>query len=291
MHPTGETQHTLFPLDFNRSIVVQDRPKRLTADAGVLALRQIDHRLGLTDWRAAQLTDPRNPDLVTHPPVELLRTRLYLIAQGHRDADDADRLGLDPAFRLAVSQRRGTASWGHEYDPLGNRGTFVEDPTTPAATTTYYTNELNQYHRSRRFVSAQQPIVAQGFRHDDDGNLAETFISGDMNCDGQVNFGDVNAFTLAVSNPAGYHQQYPNCNILNGDINGDGFTNIGDVNALVALLGHTAGGVGLRSEYLWDAENRLIEVRPTDGTQAYGDKKVKFWYDYLGRCVQKEVRT
>lgn len=103
----GETQHTLFPLDFNRSIVLEDRPERLTGDAGVLALRQIDHRLGLTDWLATQLSDPRNPDLITHPQVELLRTRLYLIAQGHRDGDDADRLGLDPAFRLAVSRRRG----------------------------------------------------------------------------------------------------------------------------------------------------------------------------------------
>ncbi len=104
----GETQSTLFPLDFNRAIVIEDRPERLTGDAGVLALRQIDHRLGLTDWLATQLTDPRNPDLITHPQVELLRTRLYLMAQGHRDGDDADRLGLDPAFRLAVSQRRGT---------------------------------------------------------------------------------------------------------------------------------------------------------------------------------------
>ena len=43
--------------------------------------------------------------------------------------------------------------------------------------------------------------------------------------------------------------------------------------------------------FVWDAENRLVEVRPADGTQVYGDKKVKFWYDYLGRCVQKEVQT
>jgi len=122
----GEAQHTLFPLDFNRSIVIEDRPERLTGDAGVRALRQIDHRLGLTDWLAAHLTDPRKPDLITHPQVELLRTRLYLIAQGHRDADDADRLGLDPAFRLAVSQRRGVAAL-EEPDPQqpdGQRGTF-----------------------------------------------------------------------------------------------------------------------------------------------------------------------
>jgi len=105
----GETQPTLFPLDFNRAIRIEDRPERLTGEAGVLALRQIDQRLGLTEWLATRLGDPRNPDLITHPQVELLRTRLYLIAQGQRAADDADRLGLDPAFRLAVSQRRGIA--------------------------------------------------------------------------------------------------------------------------------------------------------------------------------------
>ncbi|MFQ5807900.1 MAG: IS1380 family transposase [Phycisphaerae bacterium] len=126
----GETQHTFFPLDFNRSIRIEDRPERLTADAGVLALRQIDHGLGLTDWLAARLTDPRNPDLITHPQVELLRTRLYLIAQGHRDGDDADRLGLDPAFRLAVSQRRGTVPLDEPEAgaPRGQRHSHTRQP-------------------------------------------------------------------------------------------------------------------------------------------------------------------
>lgn len=127
----GETQHTLFPLDFNRSIVIEDRPERLTGDAGVLALRQIDHGLGLTDWLAARLTDPRDADLITHPQVELLRTRLYLIAQGHRDGDDADRLGLDPAFRLAVSQRRGIAPLAEPdaQHPDGQPHALASQPT------------------------------------------------------------------------------------------------------------------------------------------------------------------
>jgi hypothetical protein len=70
----GETQHTLFQLDFNRAIVIEYRPERLIGGAGLLALRQVDHRLGLTDGLAGRLTDPRNPDLITHPQVELLRT-------------------------------------------------------------------------------------------------------------------------------------------------------------------------------------------------------------------------
>jgi hypothetical protein len=59
---------------------------------------------------------------------------------------------------------------------------------------------------------------------------------GDLNCDGAVDFDDVNPFVLALSDPAGYATAYPNCNILNGDCNGDGQVNFDDINPFVALL-------------------------------------------------------
>lgn len=93
---------------YNRSILVEGRQNKLTSDAGVLLLRELDERLGLTESLAEELTDPRNPVFVTHPFVELLRTRLYALVQGHKDQDDIDRLRDDPAFRLGVSERRGT---------------------------------------------------------------------------------------------------------------------------------------------------------------------------------------
>jgi hypothetical protein len=66
-----------------------------------------------------------------------------------------------------------------------------------------------------------------------------TLLPGDLNCDGVVNFADINPFVLALSNPAAYASQYPNCQILNGDINGDGAVNFADINPFVALLsGH-----------------------------------------------------
>ncbi|RMG16655.1 MAG: hypothetical protein D6731_05665 [Planctomycetota bacterium] len=74
----------------------------------MLLLRELEERLGLTESLSEELTDPRNPVFVTHPFVELLRTRLYALAQGHKDQDDVDRLRDDPAFRLSVSERRGT---------------------------------------------------------------------------------------------------------------------------------------------------------------------------------------
>jgi hypothetical protein len=59
---------------------------------------------------------------------------------------------------------------------------------------------------------------------------------GDMNCDGAIDFGDINPFVLALSDPAGYAQQYPNCDINNGDINGSGGVGLDDINPFVALL-------------------------------------------------------
>ncbi len=67
------------------------------------------------------------------------------------------------------------------------------------------------------------------------GTLAVT--PGDMNCDGVVNFSDINPFVRALSDPAGYAQAYPGCNILNGDLNGDGSVGFDDINPFVALLG------------------------------------------------------
>jgi hypothetical protein len=61
-------------------------------------------------------------------------------------------------------------------------------------------------------------------------------ILGDLNCDGIVDFGDINPFVLAISNPAAYAGAYPDCDILAGDCNGDGYIDFGDINPFVVLL-------------------------------------------------------
>ena len=59
---------------------------------------------------------------------------------------------------------------------------------------------------------------------------------GDLNCDGWVNNGDIDAFVFALSYPELYADEYPGCDIMNGDINGDGWMNNGDIDAFVTLL-------------------------------------------------------
>jgi len=60
--------------------------------------------------------------------------------------------------------------------------------------------------------------------------------TGDLNCDGQVNFADINPFVLRLTNPAGYQVAFPDCSDANGDINLDGQVNFGDINPFVRLL-------------------------------------------------------
>jgi hypothetical protein len=61
-------------------------------------------------------------------------------------------------------------------------------------------------------------------------------LLGDLNCDGVVNFDDINPFVLALSDPAGYAAAYPDCRLLNGDCDGDGDVDFDDINGFVALL-------------------------------------------------------
>ncbi|MEW6250846.1 MAG: hypothetical protein AB1716_09375 [Planctomycetota bacterium] len=68
--------------------------------------------------------------------------------------------------------------------------------------------------------------------------LPRRIVPGDMNCDGVVNFEDINPFVLALQDPAGYAQQFPGCDIRNGDINGDSRVDFSDINPFVELLTH-----------------------------------------------------
>ena len=77
---------------FNGSLHVEFRDDRITSDGGAVLVREIDELAGLSEWLAARLRDPRRPDKIVHPLVELLRTRLYMLVQGRRDQDDADTL-------------------------------------------------------------------------------------------------------------------------------------------------------------------------------------------------------
>ncbi len=65
---------------------------------------------------------------------------------------------------------------------------------------------------------------------------ALTVHAGDLNCDGNVDNGDIDAFVLALLSPADYADAFPDCEMQNGDANRDGAVDNGDIDAFVALL-------------------------------------------------------
>ena len=67
-------------------------------------------------------------------------------------------------------------------------------------------------------------------------------LKGDVNCDGKVNYQDINPFVLRLANPGAYARAFPNCPSANGDINGDGVTDYSDINPFVKALASATGG-------------------------------------------------
>jgi hypothetical protein len=76
----------------------------LTSDGGALLLREIDRRTGLVDRFVSALHEWRDPRYVLHSLSDLVRQRVFQIALGYEDADDADALRGDPALKAACER-------------------------------------------------------------------------------------------------------------------------------------------------------------------------------------------
>src|SRR5262252_902805 len=77
---------------------------RLSSDAGVVLLKDIDDQLGLTHDLAMVLKDPRDPRRVAFTVEDLLKQRVYQIVAGYEDANDANTLRDDPIFKLMLDR-------------------------------------------------------------------------------------------------------------------------------------------------------------------------------------------
>lgn len=77
---------------------------RLTSDAGVVLLAEIERKLRIAERLAGCIADPRAPERVRHSLAEMIRFRALLIAAGYPDANDCDALRDDPAFKMAVGR-------------------------------------------------------------------------------------------------------------------------------------------------------------------------------------------
>jgi len=101
----GEKQNEPFQLSFNPSLKVDFQGSRVTADGGLVLVRELDERLGLGDLIAEHLTDARRGKNTQLPLAGLFRQSVYSRMAGYEDVNDAERLSQDPAFRLIGSEK------------------------------------------------------------------------------------------------------------------------------------------------------------------------------------------
>lgn len=98
------TQRVLFPGLFKKLVVAQFDQPQGSSDGGAILLRTVDRQLGLSAALAACLRDERQAGKVEHTIHQMLGQRIFGLACGYADTNDAARLANDPVHKLLVGK-------------------------------------------------------------------------------------------------------------------------------------------------------------------------------------------
>src|SRR5688572_8360869 len=86
----GEAQNAALGLAFDRRIKLEFHGLRVTSDGGLLACRELDDALGLSETVGGVLIDPRTGANGRHPLVGQFRQSVFGRLAGYEDVNDAD---------------------------------------------------------------------------------------------------------------------------------------------------------------------------------------------------------
>ena len=88
----------------SRPVVASFSGGTVTSDAGGLLLREVEAKFRFIEHFARCFTDHRDPDLVEHSLVELLKQRIFGLCLGYEDLNDHDQLRHDPLLAVLVGK-------------------------------------------------------------------------------------------------------------------------------------------------------------------------------------------
>ena len=89
---------------FSKEVIADFEGGQLTTDGGGLLLRELDQRYRLAEQLSACLHDPRDADKIKHHLLTMVRQRLFAIALGYEDNNDAAWLSKDPALKIMAGR-------------------------------------------------------------------------------------------------------------------------------------------------------------------------------------------
>src|SRR3982751_5872862 len=127
--PMGDCPTEPLRPQFDRRLRLEFHGANVTSDAGLLAYRELDDALQLTDTAADVLQDTRTGRNTRHGLAALLRQSLFSRLAGYEDLNDAQRLRVDPAMRTVVGGRASALAY--------NLGDFLRQRALPPPVRTW----------------------------------------------------------------------------------------------------------------------------------------------------------
>ena len=101
---TGEAEESPLRPIFDRRIKLEFHGAKITSDGGLIAYRELDDALGLTDIAVTKLLDGRRGKNTRHKLSGLFRQSVFGRLAGYEDVNDAERLAADPAMRAIIGR-------------------------------------------------------------------------------------------------------------------------------------------------------------------------------------------
>ncbi len=91
-------------MNFDKKLKLEFHGSEITSDAGLLAYRELDNALGLTETVKDLLCDVRKGKNTQHSMLAMSSIRVWGLG-GYEDLNDAERLRVDPTMRHVVDGR------------------------------------------------------------------------------------------------------------------------------------------------------------------------------------------
>lgn len=156
--PNPTTTQCVFPTLLSKPVVARFNVDHGSSDGGGILLKAAERRLGLLDELADCIIDRRDPTKVRHEARELLAQRVYALACGYADCNDAARVCADPIHKALIDRDP------IDGDDLGSQPTLSRFENSVGPRPLYRMSEglLTQVvrrHRSRLRGKARQVII------------------------------------------------------------------------------------------------------------------------------------